>query len=169
MRGLLCLLLILIPFTAYASDITIISPIIKQTENNKDRIPPLFKGEQLYACSFTIKNVSKHSVVVATELSDKWIQPDPKCFPTCKTRYIIGVGHSSEVTNPDGSVLFPEREDLKLVNLKPGESVNLSFDIGAAFKPKDEVSIFYEVKDYYGGKFQYWSGELRSKPLRIGK
>ena len=67
-----------------------------------------------------------------------------------------------------GALIVPSREDLRLVDLRPGEAAAMKIEFTMAV-PLEEISVTYAPKDFYDGRFGYWTGSVTSEALKIEK
>jgi hypothetical protein len=65
-----------------------------------------------------------------------------------------------------GALVIPAREDLRLVELRPGEAAALKIELKTSV-PLEEIVVTYKPKDFYDGRFGYWTGKVVSEPLKI--
>lgn len=72
-----------------------------------------------------------------------------------------------KMTVDDGKALVvPAREDLKLVDLRPGEAALMKTEFKMSVE-LEEIQVIYNPKDFYDGRFGYWTGKASSEPLII--
>lgn len=66
----------------------------------------------------------------------------------------------------DGGLIVPPRENFQLVELRPGE-VALTQIVFKMSVPLEELTVTYNPKDFYDGRFGYWVGKVSSKAAKI--
>lgn len=64
------------------------------------------------------------------------------------------------------ALVVPSREDLRLVDLRPGEAAAMNIEFKTTV-PLEEISVIYAPKDFYDGRFGYWTGSVTSEALKI--
>lgn len=112
-----------------------------------------------YAFMFYLKNVSEEPITVVTDGLSRQTSPT-----TPKQEVKLSM---DKITVEDGKVLvIPSREELKLVELRPGEAALMKTEFTMSV-PLEEIHIIYQPEDFYDGRFGYWTGKASSEPLVI--
>jgi hypothetical protein len=108
-----------------------------------------------YIFMFHLKNISDKQLTVATDgLSQQTSSGEPKqmvIFTIDKTT-VSGVGN----------LVIPSRNDFRLVDIRPGEVAMMKAEFKMAV-PIEQITITYNPKDYYDGRFGYWTGKVVSE------
>jgi len=108
-----------------------------------------------YIFMFHLKNISDKQLTVATDgLSQQTSSGESKqmvIFTTDKTT-VSGIGN----------LVIPSRNDFRLVDIRPGEVAMMKAEFKMAV-PIKQITITYNPKDYYDGRFGYWTGKVVSE------
>jgi hypothetical protein len=63
-----------------------------------------------------------------------------------------------------GALIVPSREDLRLVELRPGEAAAMKIELKMSV-PLEDLTVIYQPEDFYDGRFGYWVGKVKSEAL----
>jgi hypothetical protein len=112
-----------------------------------------------YAFMVYLKNISEKPITVVTDgLSQQTSSGNPK--------QEVKLDMNKMTLVDGGSLVVPSREDLRLVDIRPGEAAAMKIEFQMAV-PLEEITVIYSPKDFYNGRFGYWTGEVSSEPLKI--
>ena len=112
-----------------------------------------------YAFMFYLKNVSEQPITVVTNGLSRQTSPT-----TPKQEVKLSM---DKMTVDNGKALvIPSREELKLVDLRPGEAALMKTEFKMSV-PLEEIYVIYQPEDFYDGRFGYWTGKSSSEPLII--
>ena len=112
-----------------------------------------------YAFMVYLKNISQKPIAVATDgLSQQRSSEDPK--------QNVKLDMNKMTLVDGGALVVPSREDLRLVEIRPGEAAAMKIEFKMAV-PLEEITVTYSPKDFYDGRFGYWTGKVSSEPLKI--
>jgi len=112
-----------------------------------------------YAFMFYLKNVSEKPLTVVTDGLSRQTSP-----ATPKQEVKLSM---DKMTVEDGKALvIPSREELKLIDLRPGEAALMKTEFKMSV-PLEEIQVIYKPEDFYDGRFGYWTGKASSEPLII--
>lgn len=106
-----------------------------------------------------LKNASDKPLTVVTDGLSQQSSPGES-----RQNIILDMNKMSLVDG--GALVVPSREDLRLVELRPGEAAALKVEFKTS-APLEEIAITYEPKDFYDERFGYWTGKAASEPLKI--
>jgi hypothetical protein len=106
-----------------------------------------------------LKNASDKPLTVVTDSLSEQTSPD-------MARQEVRLDMNKMKLADGGALVIPSREDLRLVELRPGEAAALKVDFETTV-PLEEVIVTYAPKDFYDGRFGYWTGKVVSEPLKI--
>lgn len=112
-----------------------------------------------YSFMFFLKNISEQQITMVTDGLTRQTSPN-----TPKQEVKLSM---DKMTVEDGKVLvIPSREELKLVDLRPGEAALMKTEFKMSV-PLEEIHVIYQPEDFYNGRFGYWTGKAQSEPLII--
>jgi extradiol dioxygenase family protein len=107
-----------------------------------------------YSFMFHLKNISDKQLTVATDgLSQQTSSGEPK-------QNVIFDMNKMTAAN-GGGLVIPSRNDFRLVDIRPGEVAMMKTEFKMAV-PLEEITITYNPKDFYDGRFGYWTGKVVS-------
>ena len=107
-----------------------------------------------YSFVFHLKNVSDRQLTVATDGLGKQTSPVES-----KQNVIFDI--SKMTVSNSGELIIPSRNDFRLVDLRPGEVTIMKAEFKMSV-PLEEITITYHPKDFYDGRFGYWTGKAVS-------
>ena len=111
-----------------------------------------------YAFVVMLKNVSERPLIVVTKGLGQQTAPGE-----AKQNVMLDmVG----LTAVDGAKVIPSRDDLRLVEIRSGEAAGMNVEFQTEV-PLEEVVVTYSPKDFYDGRFEYWTGKVSSEPLKL--
>ena len=148
------ILTLFLSFSVFADDLVIVDAQMACIDKKKDAINDPFKYR--YGVELIIKNISKNKITLLTKIDTIALVPEPN-----STQRVLYYNESSR----DGAVIIPPKENLKLVELFPGDQTIISHQ----FSDKNFIeksSFEYYSKSVYGGRFNSWVGRLQSKEIK---
>lgn len=113
-----------------------------------------------YSFVVYLKNISDKPLTVATKgLSQQTSSGESK------QNVLLDM---NKLTLDGGSLVIPSREDLRLVDIRPGEAAAMNIEFTMTV-PLEEIAVTYNPKDFYAGRFGYWIGKVSSEFSRLEK
>jgi len=145
--------------SAYGSEVAISTPcLVSKSEVTKKEYSSESasqKETKVWRYHFTafLTNISEKSITVATDqlrISG----------PTSKRDAEIALATYEPFYN-EKSLVIPSAQELRLIELRPTESAAIEFTTESRI-PLDSLTVTYSPKDYYQGRFGYWTGSITS-------
>ncbi len=149
----IAILLLCLSFSVFADDLAIVDAQMGCIDKNKDAINDPFKYR--YGVELIIKNISDSKVTLLTKIDTVALVPEPN-----STKRVLHYSESSRI----GAVIIPPKENLKLVELFPGDQTIISHQFSDT-NFIEKSSFEYYSKLVYGGRFNNWIGRLQSKEI----
>lgn len=150
-----------------AQEVKLTKPFLMGSRTVKEKEYDRVKKERVevdriqYELWVGLKNVSDKPLVVATAGFSKQVAPE-------STKQVVKLDYAKIWLEHGKEQVIPPREDLRLVELRPGEVAVINLEVTTKV-PQEEISVRYRMEDLYGGRFGYWTGDLTSEPLVIKK
>ena len=107
-----------------------------------------------------LKNISEKPLTVVTDSLDQGTSPDDP-------KQVVELDMNKTTIVDGGALVIPSREELRLVEIRPGEVAALKVIEFNMSVPLEEITVTYSPKDEYDGRFGYWTGKVSSAPLKI--
>ncbi len=152
-------------FSAWAQEIQVSTPVLMGKGPVKiqkyDNAAKTWGEVDGFGYSFVVylKNISEKPLTVVTaSLSQQTSPGDPK--------QEVKLNMEKTTLADGGAVVVPSREDLRLVDIRSGEVAAMKIEFKMAV-PLEEITVTYSPKDFYDGRFGYWTGTVSSAPLKI--
>lgn len=164
--ALLAILTILLPLSyARSQEIQVSSPVLMGKVPVKvrkyDNVAKTWGEVDGFGYAYVayLKNISEKPLTVVTDsLSQQTSPVDPK--------QEVKLDMNKMTLVDGGALVVPSREELRLVDLRPGEAAAIKIEFKMTV-PLEEITVTYAPKDFYDGRFGYWTGKVTSEPLKI--
>lgn len=148
-----------------AQEISITTPILcqitEQTTHNIDAETkkPVDIKWQVYHFLVYLTNQANQPLKVVTS------QLETRGPTSLRSRKMTLTNYSP--TYLEKSQVIPAAEELRLIDIRPGESAAMEFVVKTNGVPLESLVVTYAPKDNYDGRFGFWTGSVTSSPWTI--